>query len=88
MNEGLLERSRWAVADALTVAGRDVAHWRRQPVAVLVGALFPVLLLLMFTYLLGGGMVVPGGEYRDFLVPGMLALSMLVGVSGSELALS
>jgi ABC transporter DrrB family efflux protein len=85
--EGLLERSRWAVTDALTVAGRDVAHWRRQPAAVLVGALFPVLLLLMFTYLLGGGMVVPGGgDYRDFLVPGMLALSMVFGVEATMTA--
>jgi ABC-2 type transport system permease protein len=85
--ETLRERVRWAVADALTVAGRDVAHWRRQPAAVLVGALFPVLLLLMFTYLLGGGMVVPGGgDYRDFLVPGMLALAMVFGVEATMTA--
>jgi ABC transporter DrrB family efflux protein len=82
-----LERLRWAVTDAVAVAGRDVAHWRRQPAAVLVGALFPVLLLLMFTYLLGGGMVVPGGgDYRDFLVPGMLALAMVFGVEATMTA--
>jgi len=80
-------RLRWAVVDALSVAGRDVAHWRRQPGAVLVGALFPVLLLLMFVYLLGGGMVVPGGgDYRDFLVPGMLALAMVFGVEATMTA--
>jgi ABC transporter DrrB family efflux protein len=84
---GPLERARWAVVDAFAVAGRDVAHWRRQPGAVLVGALFPVLLLLMFVYLLGGGMVVPGGgDYRDFLVPGMLALAMVFGVEATMTA--
>jgi ABC-2 type transport system permease protein len=84
---GLLGRARWAVVDAVAVAGRDVAHWRRQPAAVLVGALFPVLLLLMFVYLLGGGMVVPGGgDYRDFLVPGMLALAMVFGVEATMTA--
>lgn len=84
---GPVERARWAVVDALAVAGRDVAHWRRQPAAVLVGALFPVLLLLMFVYLLGGGMVVPGGgDYRDFLVPGMLALAMVFGVEATMTA--
>ncbi len=82
-----LERARWAVVDAVTVAGRDVAHWRRQPAAVLVGAFFPVLLLVMFGYLLGGGMVVPGGgDYRDFLVPGMLALAMVFGVEATMTA--
>ena len=80
-------RLRWALRDAATVAGRDIAHWRRQPGAVLVGALFPVLLLLMFVYLLGGGMVVPGGgDYRDFLVPGMLALAMVFGVEATMTA--
>jgi ABC-2 type transport system permease protein len=86
-HESIPVRLRWAVADAVAVAGRDVAHWRRQPVAVLVNALFPVLLLLMFVYLLGGGMVVPGGgDYRDFLVPGMLALAMVFGVEATMTA--
>jgi len=81
------DRLRWAVADALTVAARDVAHWRRQPGALLVPLLFPVLMLLMFLYLLGGGMAVPGGgEYRDFLVPGMLALAMVFGVEATMTA--
>ncbi|SFF70547.1 ABC transporter permease [Blastococcus tunisiensis] len=84
---GPVERARWAATDALTVAGRDVAHWRRRPGAVLVGALFPVLLLLMFAYLLGGGMVVPGGgDYRDFLVPGMFVLAMVFGVEATMTA--
>ncbi|MFW3170807.1 ABC transporter permease [Geodermatophilus sp. CPCC 206100] len=81
------ERLRWAVADAVAVAGRDVAHWRRQPAAVLVGALFPVLILLMFVYLFGGAMVVPGGgDYRDFLVPGMLGLAMVFGLEATMTA--
>jgi ABC-2 type transport system permease protein len=82
--EGVGERLRWAVTDAVTVAGRDVAHWRRQPAVVLVGALFPVLLLVMFVYLFGGAMVVPGGgDYRDFLVPGMLGLAMVFGLEAT-----
>ncbi len=86
-DETVAGRVRWAVTDAWTVAGRDVAHWRRQPTAVLVNSLFPVLLLLMFVYLLGGGMVVPGGgNYRDFLVPGMLALAMVFGVEATMTA--
>lgn len=65
---------RWALADGWTVAARDLAHWRRRPGPVVVGLLFPVMLVLMFGFLLGGGMTVPGGgNYLDFLFPGMLA---------------
>ncbi|MDT0276868.1 ABC transporter permease [Blastococcus goldschmidtiae] len=85
--ESVGDRVCWAVTDAVTVAGRDVAHWRRSPGALLVGVLFPVLMLLMFTYLIGGGMAVPGGgSYRDFLVPGVLALAMVFGVEATMTA--
>jgi ABC-2 type transport system permease protein len=81
------QRLRWAVTDALTVAGRDVAHWRRQPAGVLIGALFPVLILVMFGYLFGGAMAVPGGgDYRDFLVPGMLGLAVVFGLEATMTA--
>ncbi|MGY1747012.1 ABC transporter permease [Blastococcus sp. SYSU D00695] len=81
-------RLRWAVTDALTVAGRDVAHWRREPAVLLVGLLFPVLMMVTFVYLLGGGIGVPGGDYRDFMVPGMLALVMLFGLEGTMSAVA
>lgn len=82
-------RMRWALADGLTVAGRDVAHWRRSPVPLLVTVFFPVLTLWMFLYLLGGGMVVPGGgDYRDFLIPGTLALAMAFGLEATMAAVA
>jgi ABC-type polysaccharide/polyol phosphate export permease len=82
-------RFRWAVSDALTIAGRDLAHWRRQPAQPLVGLLFPVLLLGMFGYLLGGGMTDPGGgDYRVFLFAGMLVLTMVFGLEATMTAVA
>jgi ABC-2 type transport system permease protein len=84
-----LERLRWAVADAWTITGRDLAHWARQPTPVVVGLLFPVLVLVMFGYLFGGAMSVPdGGDYREFLVPGMFALTMVFGVEATMIAVT
>lgn len=80
---------RWALVDGWTVAARDLAHWRRRPGPVVVGLLFPVLLVLMFGFLLGGGMTVPGGgDYLDFLFPGMLALTMLFGLETTMTAVT
>ncbi|MEU6544493.1 ABC transporter permease [Streptomyces sp. NPDC046859] len=66
---------------------RELAHWARQPVPVAVGLLFPVMLLLMFGYLVGGGRGV-GGAYLDYLMPGMLALTMAFGLEGTMIAVT
>jgi ABC-2 type transport system permease protein len=84
-----LDRLRWAVADAWTMTGRDLAHWVRQPAPVLVGLLFPVMIVLMFGYLFGGAMSVPGGgSYREFLMPGMFALAMVFGLEATMVAVT
>jgi ABC transporter DrrB family efflux protein len=79
----------WAVQDGWTLTRRALLHWARQPAQVIVGLLFPVLLVLMFGYLLGGGMRVPGGgDYREFLLPGMFAMTMVFGVEATFAAVA
>lgn len=77
----------WAVSDSWTMTRRELAHWARQPVQVVVGLVFPVMLLVMFGYLIGGGKGVEG-DYVDFLVPGMLALTMAFGLESTMLAVT
>ncbi|KPL33204.1 multidrug ABC transporter permease [Streptomyces anulatus] len=84
---GAPSRLGWALADSWTMTRRELAHWARQPVQVLVGLVFPVMLLLMFTYLVGGGRGVDG-DPTEFLVPGMLALTMAFGLESTMLAVT
>ncbi|WP_405500555.1 ABC transporter permease [Streptomyces niveus] len=79
--------SAWVITDSWTMTRRELAHWRRQPVQVVVGLVFPVMLLLMFGYLMGAGRGVEG-EYIGFLVPGMLALTMVFGLESTMLAVT
>jgi ABC-type multidrug transport system permease subunit len=65
---------------------RGLAHWARQPVQLAVGLAFPVMMLVMFGYFLGGGMDVAG--YREYLVPGMFALTMAFGLEATMVALT
>src|SRR5690606_3931864 len=82
-------RARRAVTDALTLTRRGLAHWRRQPAVLLVSLAFPVLLLVMFAYLLGGGIVVDGGGgHTECLGPGMFALTMAFGLETTMVALT
>ncbi|MEU9889051.1 ABC transporter permease [Sphaerisporangium sp. NPDC051017] len=82
-------RLRWALSDAWVITHRDLSHWARQPAQLVVGLLFPVMMVLMFAYLFGGGMVIPGGgDYREFLMPGMFAMTMVFGIEATFTAVS
>jgi ABC transporter DrrB family efflux protein len=89
IRQSLIERLSWAVADAWTITHRALLHWAQQPGQLAIGVLFPVMTLLMFAYLFGGGMTVPdGGNYREFLVPGMFALAMVFGLEMTIVAVT
>ncbi|MFI8963577.1 ABC transporter permease [Streptomyces sp. NPDC053493] len=77
----------YAVSDCWTMTRRELAHWGRRPGQVVVGLVFPVMMLLMFGYLVGGGRGIEG-DYVDFLVPGMLTLTMVFGLEGTMTAVT
>ncbi|HET9608584.1 MAG TPA: ABC transporter permease [Acidimicrobiales bacterium] len=80
---------RWLAADTWTLTRRTLLHWARQPGMFAFGLAFPVFTLVMFGYLFGGAMTVPGGgDYMEFLVPGVLGLSVLFGVEATVLAVT
>ncbi|MCU1431022.1 MAG: transporter [Actinotalea sp.] len=78
-----------AVTEGWVLTQRDLLHWVRQPWAPIFGLLFSVMLLLVFGFLFGGAMTVPGGgRYLDFLLPGMLTLTMMFGVEATTTAMA
>ena len=85
----LAQRLRWALADGWTITLRDLKHWAAQPWQIVFGLLFSVMLVLMFGYLFGGAIEVPGGgDYREFLMPGMFAMTMLFGLEATYTAVT
>jgi ABC-2 type transport system permease protein len=84
-----LSRFGWALADAWTITLRDVNHWVLRPGTVIVGWVFPVMIVLMFGGLFGGAIGVPGGGgYFEFLMPGMFAMTMLFGLETTMMAVT
>jgi ABC-2 type transport system permease protein len=73
-------RFRWAIADSWTLTLRGLNHWRRNPTQVIAGMAFIVMLVVLYAFLFGGAMRVPGGgSYLDFLMPGMFVMTMAFG---------
>ncbi|GHE80893.1 transport permease protein [Streptomyces longispororuber] len=74
-------RAYWALADTLNIARRHLTHFRRQPVLIAWQLGFPIISVLLYGFVFGEAMKVPGGEgdYKDFLMPGMFVMTMAFG---------
>jgi ABC transporter DrrB family efflux protein len=68
-----------ALRDTAGVAKRNLLRIARTPLMLIVTAIQPALLLVLFRYVLGGAIPIPGGRYVDFLVPAIFVEAVLIG---------
>ena len=54
---------RWLVSDSLALAGRNLEHVRQIPEKLLDVTLQPIMFVLLFAFVFGGVIAVPGGDY-------------------------
>src|SRR6201996_5113221 len=73
--------------DATIMLRRNFKHTIRNPVTVFNAILFPIVLLLMFVYVIGGAFDV-GVKYVDYLTPGIIILTICYGLSGTAVAVN
>src|SRR5262249_47986433 len=72
------------MSDSMTMLRRNFKHTVRNPVAVFNAVLFPIVLMLMFVYVIGGAFNV-GVKYIDYATPGMIVLAICYGLSATAL---
>jgi ABC transporter DrrB family efflux protein len=78
-----LARSTWVIAR------RGLKHMRRQPEALADATLQPIMFVILFAYVFGGAIEVPGGgSYREFLMGGIFAQTLTFGAFGTAMALA
>jgi len=75
------------MSDSMTMLRRNFKHTVRNPVAVFNAVLFPIVLMLMFVYVIGGAFNV-GVKYIDYATPGMIVLAICYGLSATALAVN
>jgi ABC transporter DrrB family efflux protein len=79
----------WWFTGASGMAQRNVRHILRSPELVMYGLMQPVMFVLLFTFAFGGAINVPGGNYKQFLLPGIFVQMVLFGsVAGTTVGLS
>ena len=76
-------------ADVLVLTGRNLVHIAREPLQLSDVTIQPVLFTLLFVYVFGSGVVLPGGgSYTDFAIAGLLALNLTTSAMGTAVGLS
>ena len=80
---------RWTFTDAAAVTRRNLYRYVRVPTLLLFSTIQPVMFVLLFTYVFGGAIQVPGVEhYIDFLMAGILVQTVVFGSTQTGVALA
>ncbi len=67
--------------DTTVLLKRSLRHVLRSPDTIITTAVTPIAMLLLFVYVLGGAIEVGSGKYIDYLLPGILLITIASGIS-------
>ncbi len=83
------EPTRGMVHDTWVIARRGLVHMKRQPEALADATIQPIMFVLLFAYVFGGAIAVPGGgNYREFLMGGIFAQTIVFTAFGVAMSLA
>ena len=78
-----------AFRDARSVTWRYLIHYIRVPQLLVFSTIQPVIFVLMFRYVFGGAIDVPGPvPYVDFLMPGIFVQTVVFGAIATAIGLA
>jgi ABC-2 type transport system permease protein len=78
-----------ALTDSAVITKRNLIKVKRVPDLLVFATLSPIMFVLLFRYVFGGAIQVPGGlSYAEFLLPGIFAQTVVFGstITGYSLA--
>jgi ABC transporter DrrB family efflux protein len=79
----------WSVRDSWTEATRHLRALPRSPEVLAFSTIQPVMFVLLFAYVFGGAIAVPGyDDYLQFLIPGIFAQTVLFGSTFAAVGLA
>jgi len=86
---GVSGRATSWLRDVWVMTRRNLIHVRREPQQLSDATIQPVLFTVLFVSIFSASMVLPGGgDPKDFLVPGLLALNLTTGSVGTAIGLA
>ncbi len=84
-----LEKPRGLLHDIVVIARRGLTHLKRQPEQLSDATIQPIMFVLLFAYVFGGAIDVPGGgSYKEFLMGGIFAQTIVFTAFGVAMSLA
>jgi ABC transporter DrrB family efflux protein len=82
-------RMRWVVTDSLAMARRNLLRYTRLPELLFFSTVQPVMFVVLFNYVFGGAVgQAAGGNYTDYLLPGIFIQTVLFGSMSTGMGLA
>jgi ABC-2 type transport system permease protein/oleandomycin transport system permease protein len=78
----------WAAADSVAVAQRNIISMTRRPQLLAFVTIQPVLFVLMFRYVFGGSIHIPGVSYTNYLMAGIFVTTVLFGAQNTAIGMA
>ena len=69
----------WALADGAVVAKRNLIKIKRVPEVLVWVLMSPIMFVLLFVYVFGSSINVPGVPYKEWLIAGIFAQTVVFG---------
>lgn len=82
------QRLTWNITDTLVVAWRNLLRYVRLPQLLVFSTIQPIMFVLLFAYVFGGAINTPGGDYINYLLPGILVQTVLFGATQTTVGLA
>jgi ABC-2 type transport system permease protein len=70
-----------AFADTAVVAKRNLIKIKRMPEVLVWTTMSPIMFVLLFGYVFGSSIEIPGTSYREYLIAGVFAQTVIFGAS-------
>ena len=71
----------YALADGHVIAKRNVIKIKRVPEVLMFVLISPIMFVLLFASVFGDSIAIPGGSYREFLIGGIFAQTVVFGAT-------
>ncbi|MEU0793462.1 ABC transporter permease [Amycolatopsis sp. NPDC005961] len=76
-----------ALGDTTVLLGRSLRHITRSPDTIITTVITPVAMMLMFVYVFGGAIDTGSASYVNYLLPGILLITIASGIAYTALRL-